>query len=244
MKPSAFLLIALLLPRAAYAAELVARPLAVIRTLPHSGYSEGLDFKDGFLWHALPKESVKIDPKDGRVVARFPSSSDYNESLAWVGEELLQLSFADNGIYRGRLKGATLSFERAGTVPEVHGWGITYDGKNVIITGDYSRKLYFLDLTSLRVVRTIETPVDALEDLAWDGTGIWSSSFTTYQGTIFRFDPRNGKLQGAFALSAPQRCPVIDGIAVDGDTLWLTGKHCPELFQVANPFGRSVAGKK
>src|SRR5688572_14833185 len=87
---------------------LVADPLEVIRTIPHTGYSEGLDYADGFLWHALPKEIVKIDPKDGTVVEKFKPGSEYSESVVWIGKTLFNVSFSDNGIYAGLMANGKL----------------------------------------------------------------------------------------------------------------------------------------
>lgn len=219
--------------------------LELIRQIPHTGYSEGLDFHDGFLWHALPKEILKIDPNDGSVMDRFVPATDYSESVTWFEGKLWNLSFTDNSIHVGELRAAkppsdgapvpSFSFKKAGVVPEVHGWGITHNGKQIIVTGDYSAKLYFLNPKTLKIEKTVTAPVTALEDLAWDGVGIWSSSFTGYRGQIFRISPKDGKIIGHYLLPDPEMCPVIDGIAVDGSRLWITGKQCPALYLVKNP---------
>lgn len=218
-----------------------AEKLKVLRTVPHSGYSEGLDWHEGFLWHALPKETVKIDPKDGTVVARFAPSTEYNESLVWFKGVPYQVSFHDDGIYRGKLANGQLEWTRVGKTPEVHAWGSTHDGKHVILTGNYSKKLYFFDAKDWKVVRTIETPVADLEDLAWDGQRIWSSSFTQYPGTIFPIDPKTGAVTSFYELPEPAECPVIDGLAWDGEALWLTGKQCANIYRVERPSGRALS---
>lgn len=216
--------------------------LELIRKIPHSGYSEGLDFHKGFLWHALPDAILKIDPKDGTIVERFKPATEYGESIAWFNGKIYGLSFTDNSISIGSIQGRgpkkQLLFKRAADTPEVHGWGIAHDGKSLIITGNYSPILYFLNPKTLKVERTITTPVTALEDLAWDGTGIWSSSFTEHRGQVFRISPKDGKIEKFFSISSPEDCPIIDGIACDGTTLWVTGKHCPSIYQFKNPYSR------
>ncbi len=208
--------------------------LKLIRTIPHSGYSEGLDYHAGFLWNALPKELLKIDPKDGSVVFRYTPATDYSESLAWFQGALWNLSFSNDGLYRGTLKGKQFQFTRKGAVPEVHGWGLTHNGKELIATGDYSAKLYFFSPDG-KLVRTLNTDQTALEDLAWDGQGIWASSFTTHRGKIFRLDPVSGKSSALYSLPDPEACPIIDGIAVQGKGLWITGKECPLLYYFEMP---------
>lgn len=209
--------------------------LFVTRTLPHTGYSEGLDFHQGYLWHALPKEIVKIDPKDGLVLERFKPATDYSESITWFQGKLFNLSFSDNSIHAGSLQKKGLTFRRAGNVPEVHGWGITHDGTHLIVTGDYSPKLYYLHPKTMSVKKTLTTPISDLEDLAWDGTHLWSSSLTKHRGQIFRISPKDGQIVGFYTLPDPESCPVIDGIAFDGTHLWITGKQCPSIFSVKLP---------
>jgi glutamine cyclotransferase len=229
-------------PAAVASTTVTTSKLKVLRTLPHSGYSEGLDWHEGFLWHALPKESVKIDPKDGSVVARFRPATEYNESLWWFRGVPYQVSFHDDGIYRGKFTDAgQLEWTRIGKTPEIHAWGSATDGKHVILTGNYSSKLYFLDPTSWKVVRTLQVSVPDLEDLAWDGQRIWTSSFTKYPGTIFPVDPVTGAVGGFYELPEPDECPIIDGLAWDGEALWLTGKHCPKIYRVDRPSARALS---
>ena len=213
--------------------------LKLVRAVPHSGYSEGLDFYEGYLWNATPTSIAKINPADGAVLAQYTPATEYSESVTWFKGSLWNLSFTNNGLYRGTIHvengESRLVFQRAGSVPEVHGWGLTHDGTHLISTGDYSKKLYFIDPNSGKVARTLETDQTALEDLAWDGKGIWTSSFTQHRGQIFRIDPVSGKSSVLFSLPDREACPVIDGIAVEGKQLWITGKHCPQLYLVELP---------
>ncbi len=218
--------------------------LTVIRTIPHSGYSEGLDYHEGFLWHSLPKEIVKINPKNGAILNRFPPASAYNESLTWFQNSLFVVSYSDNGIYKGQLSGDTLSFERVGSVPEVHAWGIASNGKDIFVTGNYSRQIYRLDPKDFSIKNTIVVDVTDIEDLAWDGNSLWSSSFTEHRGTIFRIDPATGKTSHYHQLPKPDECPVIDGIAVDGNTFWITGKNCTAIYNVKIPRVERALGSK
>jgi glutamine cyclotransferase len=47
--------------------------------------------------------------------------------------------------------------------------------------------------------------------------------------------PKTGKVEGLYTIPEPEMCPVIDGIAVEGKSLWITGKNCPSLYLVKNP---------
>lgn len=218
--------------------------LELIRKIPHSGYSEGLDFYDGYLWNPIKDKILQIDPKDGSVLNKWSPPTEHSESVAWFNHKMFNLSFSDNGIYVGDLtQQGILNFQRKGNTPEIHGWGLTHNGKELIMTGNFSSKIYFVSPKSLKVLRTLETPAKDIEDLAWDGEFIWASSFTTEAGKIFAIHPNTGKVLGTYALP-DDNCPVIDGIAYDGKNLWVTGKECPSLYYIKKPTVRSLTSKK
>ena len=218
--------------------------LELIRKIPHSGYSEGLDFHDGYLWNAIKDKILKIDPNDGTVLNRWDPPTEHSESVAWFNGKMINLSFTNDGIYQGNLnQQGKLIFERKGSTPEPHGWGLTHNGKDLILTGNFSSKLYFVNPKTFKVVRTLETEGKDLEDLAWDGEWVWTSSFTTETGKIFAIHPQTGKTVGIYQLP-DNNCPVVDGIAFDGKNLWVTGKECPSLYLVKKPTIRSLTSKK
>ncbi len=223
------------------AGSAAADTLEVLSTLPHSGYSEGLEFHDGFLWHALPQHLIKIDPQTGKVLERYTPATSYSESLTWFHGSLWNVSFADNGIYKGTLKGGVLQFQRVGDTPEKHAWGLTHDGRHLILTGNYSSQLYFVSPQTLKVQKKVTVPVKDLEDLAWDGIGIWTSSFTERRGQVFRVNPQDGSVNTFYALPDPEACPIIDGIAYSNEKLWITGKNCPSIWVVKRPAERAIS---
>ena len=166
---------------------------------------------------------------------KFKPATEYSESITWFEGALFNLSFSDNSISKGSLHKKQIVFKRTGDAPDVHGWGITHDKKSIIVTGNYSPTLFYLNPKTLKVEKTLTTNVTSLEDLAWDEKGIWASSFTEHRGQIFRISPSDGKIEQFFTMPEPEQCPVIDGIAVDGKNLWVTGKHCPSIYLVKNP---------
>lgn len=232
-----------------------ATPLKLIRTIPHTGYSEGLDFFDGALWRAVPKAIHKIRPDSGEVLQTYKPATEYSESLVWFKDKLWNVSYSDNKIYavdRAQVEAAKapqvigdqiqLPFVSKGTVAEVHAWGLVHDGKHLIFTGDHgSDKLYFFDTQKSKVVRTLKVtdgdgkPIRDLEDLAWDGKMLWTSSFQSYPGQIFSVDPKTGKAKRFYSIPDPTECSIIDGIAYDKQTLWVTGKNCAKIYLFKKP---------
>lgn len=194
------------------------------------GWSEGLDWHDGVLWQAFPGELLARDAMSGETLGSWRPPSGYSESLVWHQGRLWNVSYADDKIYAGTLDGDSLTFEVAGTAPDVHAWGIAAFGARLVLTGNGKEDLYFLapDL-SLEWVTT--TPVDDLEDIEYHHGSIWASSYTTYPGSFFRLDPVTGDVLDVFDVPAPALCRIVDGIAVDdGDRLYVTGKECPAIW--------------
>lgn len=217
--------------------------LEIIGKVPHSGYSEGLDFYEGFLWNALPQQIVKINPKDGAVVESFSPATEYSESIKWASGSLWNLSFKNKGLYQGQIKNRQLVFEKKGEVPEDCGWGIERIGQEFVTTGNFSNKLYFFNPKKQKWTRTLVTDGADLEDLAWDGKRLWTSSFTNHRGTIFSINIKTGKIESFWQLPQREECPIIDGIAFDGKSLWITGKECPAIYQVRIPPHRIITSK-
>ncbi|NBX76010.1 MAG: hypothetical protein EBQ92_05605 [Proteobacteria bacterium] len=218
--------------------------LEVINKIPHSGYSEGLDFYQGFLWNALPQRIVKINPTDGSLIESYAPATEYSESIKWVSGKLWNLSFKNKGLYQGQLKDKQLVFEKVGEVPEDCGWGIEKVGREIVMTGNFSNKLYFYDPEHRKWTKTLVTDGVDLEDLAWDGKRLWTSSFSTHRGTIFSVDIQTGKIQSFWELPQKEECPIIDGIAFDGKSLWITGKECSSIYQVKVPAFRAITSKQ
>ena len=202
-----------------------------IGTMPSDGWSEGLDWHDGVLWQAFPHSLREKDPATGEILATHTPPSDYSESLAWHGGEVFNVSYATNKIHRGR-KGTTgFSWQVIGEVPEIHAWGIEHDGANLIVTGNGTPNLYWLDPKDGKLERTLETPVDDLEDIAWYAGHVWASSYSEYSGHFFRLDPESGWIEDLYALPDPAACEIVDGITFDADgRIYVTGKDCPAIW--------------
>jgi glutamine cyclotransferase len=226
-------------------AEPEVQVLESMRKIPHSGYSEGLDYHQDFLWHALPKKILKINPKDGSVLQEFKPATEYSESIKWAFRKIWNLSFSDNGLYSASLSLGSFKFEKMATLPEAHGWGIEQVGKELVVTGNFSSKLYFFNPKAKKWTRTLQTQAKDIEDLAFDGKRLWASSFTEDRGRIFSIDLVSGQITEKWELQEQENCPIIDGIAFDGKSLWITGKECPSIYQVKlPPLQRNVSSQK
>ena len=120
----------------------------VVRSLPHDpdAFTQGLIIHDGRLLESTGgygESSLReVDLSSGRVVAqRRLSSQRFGEGLAAVGDRLFQLTWRSGIgiIYDAASFRPLAEFEYAG-----EGWGLTYDGDQLIMS-DGSAFLSFLD---------------------------------------------------------------------------------------------------
>jgi glutamine cyclotransferase len=123
------------------------------------------------------------------------------------------------------------------------GWGLTQDGKHLIMS-DGSSFLYFLDPHNFKVIRRIRVqaeglPVAFLNELEYIKGEIYANVYQTDR--IVRISPESGEVTGWIDLQgllpAEDRRPgvdVLNGIAYDpqGDRIFVTGKLWPKLFEI------------
>jgi len=123
------------------------------------------------------------------------------------------------------------------------GWGLTNDGKNLIMS-DGTNKLYFLEPQSYSEVGRIEVydnkgPVDELNELEYINGEVYANIYQTDK--IACIDPKTGKVLSYIDLSKllPTQdyqpdTDVLNGIAYDvaGKRLFVTGKKWPKLFEI------------
>ncbi|MGI8747582.1 MAG: glutaminyl-peptide cyclotransferase, partial [Deinococcus sp.] len=134
------------------------------------------------------------------------------------------------------------------------GWGLTNDGKQLIMS-DGSDTLTFRDPATFVVVRQLAVtanglPLVRLNELEYAGGSIWANVWQTSR--VARIDPRSGRVtawldlsdlarEAAAAILRAGRTPtpddVANGVAYDPvrGTLLLTGKRWPTVFEVRVP---------
>ena len=141
------------------------------------------------------------------------------------------------------------------------GWGITYDGRYLIMS-DGTSNLHFLDPETFRPVRTVPVtadgvPVKNLNELEFVNGEVYANIWPTY--LIARISPDSGKVVGWIDLNgimSPEEKKQIgwssikrlrgqtsipfreeacaNGIAYDpgGNRLFVTGKLWPEVYEI------------
>jgi glutaminyl-peptide cyclotransferase len=238
---------ALLLAASAAAQNAPVRSYKVIATYPHDpkAYTQGLQYLNGTLYEGtgLNGESSirKVNLTTGAVLKIQPVSAFYfGEGITVLGNRLFELTW-QNGVafvYDANTFQSMDSFHYTG-----EGWGLTYDGKRLVMS-DGTNALRFLDPVTFRElsripVRDGSRPIAELNELEYIDGEVWANVYQTDR--VARIDPRTGQVNSwvdfAGLLKQSDRTPetdVLNGIAYDaqGKRIFVTGKRWPKLFQI------------
>ena len=220
----------------------------VIQTYPHDkkAYTQGLLFDDGFLYEStgLKGESTlrKVNLQTGIPVQIVNLAAEmFGEGLALVDDKLIQLTWQNQVAFVYQKSDFKL-LNRI-NYPMREGWGLTYDGTNLLMT-DGSATLYYLDKDYLAEVRRLEVcddkgPVYQLNELEYINGELWANVYLT--DDIVRIDPKTGVVLGRINMSGllndsdnKPGVDVLNGIAYDEKTgkIYVTGKYYPKLFEI------------
>ena len=219
----------------------------VIHTYPHDSqaYTQGLLYEDGHLYESTGlngRSSLRmVDLETGRVLQRAAVPGNYfAEGLASWRSTLIQLTWQSHVAFvYDRFSFRLLhTFSYKG-----EGWGLTQDGRNLIMS-DGTATLRFFDSGTFREVRHIVvkdhgSQVTLLNELEYVHGEIYANVWHTDR--IVRISPSSGRVLGwidlAGLLPENQRSDpeaVLNGIAWDSahDRLFVTGKLWPRLFEI------------
>lgn len=220
--------------------------LQVVSTRPHDpgAFTQGLVWHKGKLYESTGQYGGsslrRVDPATGRVEHRVDLAPTYfAEGLALAGDRLIQITWQE----QVALVYGLADFARVGEYRYTgEGWGLTYDGTNLIMS-DGSDRLTFRDPRTFAPVREVgvrlgETPVRHLNELEWVGGKIYANVWRSEE--ILRIDPRTGRVEAvidASGLLAPEErygTDVLNGIAYvpATKTFLITGKFWPKMFEV------------
>jgi len=219
----------------------------IVNTYPHdpSAFTQGLVFADGVLYEGtgLRGQSSlrKVDLKTGTTlqVRQLPVRF-FGEGITIYGKRVIQLTWrARVGFVYDRQTFQLLDTFNYPT----EGWGITHDGRSLIIS-DGTSTLHLLDPQTFRQVGRLEVhtrdgPVSRLNELEYVQGEIYANIWKTDR--IARISPQTGEVAGWIDLEGllkPEdryrRVDVLNGIAYDvkNDRLFVTGKLWPKLFEI------------
>jgi glutaminyl-peptide cyclotransferase len=219
----------------------------VVHTYPHDpqAYTQGLFYLNGFLYESTGlngQSSIRKERLDtGEILERHDVPEQYfGEGIINWKDRLVEITWRTQVgfVYDLASFGLKSQFSYPG-----EGWGLTQDGKRIIMS-DGTSELRFWDPETLRETGRVRVtadgvPVDQLNELECVKGEVYANVYQTDR--IARIDPASGKVVGWIDLTGilspadrVRQVDVLNGIAYDAATnrLFVTGKWWPKLFEI------------
>ncbi|GEO10834.1 glutaminyl-peptide cyclotransferase [Segetibacter aerophilus] len=222
----------------------------IVASYPHdtSSYTQGLIWQNNALYESTGLEGesrvMKVDLKNGKAEQSISiDPAVFGEGITILNDKIYELTWQSNVVYVYDAK----TFKKIKEFAWDHeGWGITHNGKELIIsTGDSN--LYFVDPETFKLLRIVGVtdnngPVGNLNELEYVNGAVFSNIYLT--DYIVRIDPSNGHITGRLDLSGlleksgktvnKDNGYVLNGIAFDSvkNSLYITGKKWPLLYEM------------
>jgi len=210
-----------------------------------SAYTQGLFYKDGFLYEAtgLKGQSTirKVKLETGEVIHGFAIPKDvFGEGIVLFDNKIIQISWQAG-------RGFVYDFETFKVINEFsyngEGWGICTDGEKLFMTNG-SAEIRILETQSYSPIKTLqaydnEGAVIYLNELEFIDGFIYANIYQYEK--IAKIDPATGKVLAYIDLTGilpmndyTTQTDVLNGIAYDKATnrIFVTGKKWPKLFEV------------
>src|SRR4051794_11631588 len=218
----------------------------IVKVYPHDtgSYTEGLFLHDNFLFESTgqPKESKlrKIDLTTGKPVKDLNlDTADFGEGISMIDNKIYQLTWQEHKVY---VYDAT-TFKKIKEMEwPFEGWGMTTDGKQLIISTG-SSNLYFVNPDNFKIIKQVSVtdnygPVGNINELEYVNGVVYANVWQT--NNIIKIDPATGKVIGKIDLTglldasgktynAQKAEAVLNGIAYDSakNSFYVTGKYWP-----------------
>jgi len=224
---------------------------SVVKIYPHdtSSFTEGLFLLNNELYEStgLYKKSwlLKTNVETGKPTQKLKLNDAYfGEGISVVNNKIYQLTYQEHKVfvYDMNFKKLDQEFDWP-----FEGWGMTTDGKYLIIDTGGSN-IYFVNPETFKIERTLGVMnnngyVDKVNELEYaDGylyANIWLTNY------IIKINPKTGIIEGRADLTdilAKNNQPAandeggacLNGIAYDSakKTFLITGKLWPSLFEI------------
>ncbi len=223
-------------------------PYSIIKVFPHdnTAFTQGLVVEQGRLFEGTGQHGTswiaEVDIATGRQDKKVILDKKYfGEGITVLNNKIYQLTWQNKMGFIYDLK----TFNKIGEFEyEREGWGITHDGKNLVVS-DGTDKLYFLDTLSLQPVSILHvkdrgTAAEQLNELEIIDGYIFANQWQT--NYILKIDPVSGEVVGRMDMGAVAEkifplnpnADVLNGIAYEKKTrmLLITGKLWPALVAV------------
>jgi glutamine cyclotransferase len=218
---------------------------SVVKAYPHdtSAFTEGLVISNGSLFESTGEYGTsslrRIDLETGRVLQEYNLADEYyGEGLTLVDGALVQLTWLNQVgfVYDANSFALMRNFSYS-----TQGWGLTYDGSNLIMS-DGSSTLTFLNPQTYQVTRQVNVKdqnqsITNINELEYINGDVYANIWMTTKIAII--NPETGQVKGWIDLAGIYQPTgydsVLNGIAYDQQTgrLLITGKNWPNLYEIS-----------
>jgi glutamine cyclotransferase len=229
----------------------------ITNVYPHNAgsYTEGLEWHDNALYESTGdtkytglSKLAKVDLATGKDIQQIHLDKKYfGEGITVLNGKIYQLTYKEGVcfVYDYKTFKKIKEFTYTG-----QGWGMTNDGKYLIMD-DSSNNLVYRDPETFQVVKSVGVtdnngPLAMINELEFvDGiiyANVWLTNY------IVKIDPATGSVlakadfsyvlnkyaPGALTDEQQQSESVLNGIAYDsvGKRFFVTGKNWPKMFEV------------
>jgi glutamine cyclotransferase len=217
----------------------------VVRTYPHDrqSFTQGLVYQEGVIYEGTGLYGrsliMRWDLKTGNVLKKLRLPDQYfGEGITLFDDKLIELTWKSNvGFVYSK---DTFTLRRQFRYP-MEGWGLTHDGKRLILS-DGTATLHFLDPNTYAVTGRLEVkdrgrPIRGLNELEFIDGRIYANIWPTDH--IVAICPQTGRVTGWLDLAGLYPRPansdaVLNGIAYMPETrhLLVTGKLWPRMYEI------------
>ncbi|BAV04618.1 Glutamine cyclotransferase [Filimonas lacunae] len=227
----------------------------VVKVFPHdtSSYTQGLIWHNNALYEGTGREGfsrlAKLNLESGKAEQQeLIAKNEFGEGITILNNKIYQLTWQNHKVHVYDL--ATFKKIEEFTW-DYEGWGITTDGKSLIISTG-SSNLYFVDPATFKIIKTVGVtnnygPVENLNELELVNGFVYANKYLT--NYILKINPETGKVEAMLDLqdifqksgktydqgSIPDPDQdVLNGIAFNAatNTFYVTGKQWPALFEI------------
>ncbi|MGE0018499.1 MAG: glutaminyl-peptide cyclotransferase [Draconibacterium sp.] len=221
----------------------------VIKNYPHAKehYTQGLEFYNNTLYEGTGEYGTsglfKKRFETGGIDKTLMLDKQYfGEGITILNDKIYQLTYKNKTGFVYQLSDFALidTF----TFRSAEGWGLTNDGKNLIMS-DGTQLLTWINPVDFSVVKTIQVAnnrglMTNLNELEYVNGTIYANIYTT--DVIVQIDPETGKVISEINLSGildmykkpGEKIDYLNGIAFNKATgnLFVTGKYWPKMFEI------------
>lgn len=208
-------------------------------------FTQGLLYREGFIYESTGlygQSSLRKTDLNGNIHLLVPFTEGFGEGLAYLNQELVQLSWREGLAVRCSFPG----LERIGTFTyQGEGWGLCSNADRFVMSNG-SGTLYIRD-SNFKIVDQINVKlknrsVRYLNDLEYVNGKIYANVW--YADFLLEIDYRTGNVLRIIDCSdlvamenPPSRENILNGIAYcqDHDVFYITGKKWRHIFIVKIP---------